>query len=84
LKSLNEGTFYTAVELATHIKNNYGKVLSRSIISRHLGEMGYSYKNIKSKPTNRNSPHIKELRKKFSAAFCLLRDKYQAYVYYID
>lgn len=46
--------------------------------------MGYSYKNIKSKPPNRNSPHIKELRKKFTAAFCLLRDKYQAYVYYID
>jgi len=58
--SLKENTFYTAVELSKYIFDKYNKVLSRSIISRHLGEMGYSYKNIKTnRPINKNTIQIK-------------------------
>lgn len=32
--------------MTNHIQNNYNIKVSRSIISRHLGEMGYSYRNI--------------------------------------
>ncbi len=72
------------MELANYIKNNYGRILSRSIISRHLGEMGYSYKNVKERPVNKNAQHIKELRKKFAVALTLLRDKLFSEVYYLD
>lgn len=71
-KALNDGTFYTAVELASHIKKHYGKTLSRSIISRHLGQMGYSYKNVKPKSINKNTPRIKEYRKQYAAAISIL------------
>ena len=36
-KSLAQGKFYTAVDLSKHIQKEFGKNLSRSIISRHLG-----------------------------------------------
>lgn len=49
-KALASRPFYTAVELAEYIRDTFGKKFSRSIISRHLGEMGYSYKNLKSSP----------------------------------
>ncbi len=84
LKSLGEGTFYTAVELANHIKQAYGRTLSRSIISRHLGEMGYSYKNVRSRPCTRNSPHVKELRRKFGAALALLKEKFNYEEFFLD
>ena len=46
--------------------------------------MGYSYKNIKSKPCTRNSPHIKEMRKKFGAAISLLTTKFGCQEYFLD
>ncbi len=49
-KALASRPFYTAVELSEYIYKIHGKRFSRSIISRHLGEMGYSYKNLKSSP----------------------------------
>lgn len=77
--------FYTAVELSKYIEEQHGEVLSRSIISRHLGEMGYSYKNIKSKPTsNKNSTTIKEFRTQFSTAVKYMRDHNDARIYHLD
>jgi hypothetical protein len=38
------------VELSEYIFRETKKKFSRSIISRHLGEMGYSYKNLKISP----------------------------------
>ena len=58
-KALNSRPFFTAVELAEYIRENYNRRFSRSIISRHLGEMGYSYKNLKSSPIEKNKPKYK-------------------------
>ncbi len=58
--------FYTAVELSEYIYNKHNKRFSRSIISRHLGEMGYSYKNLKSSPIEKNKPKFKETRKVYA------------------
>ena len=75
-QALTERSFFTAVELSKYIFNKYGKSLSRSIISRHLGEMGYSYrsnKSISKQPNSNqskdvNSNTIKEIRKDYAFA----------------
>ena len=58
--------FYTAVELADYIEAMYNNRYSRSIISRHLGEMGYSYKNLKSSPTEKHNPEYVKTRRIYS------------------
>lgn len=83
-RSLEEQTFYTAVELSKYIEEKYNRKLSRSIISRHLGEMGYSYKNIKNAPFNKNSPSIKEVRKEFFRMLCPLISERRAKVLFLD
>ena len=45
-KSLQEQQFFTASQMTYFIEQKYGITFSRSIISRHLGQMGYSYKNV--------------------------------------
>ncbi len=53
--------------MTEYIESNYGIKFSRSIISRHLGEMGYSYKNV-SKHQQYNSSESKydQLKKIYS------------------
>lgn len=65
-KALASRPFYTAVELSDYILEIHGKKFSRSIISRHLGEMGYSYKNLKSSPIEKNKPKYKETRRVYA------------------
>jgi transposase len=84
-ESLRRNKFYTAVELSKFIEQNYGVTLSRSIISRHLGEMGYSYKNIKAKPVpNKNSPNIKEIRTQYALALSFMRERKGYRVLFLD
>ena len=71
--SLQEDKFFTAVELSRYIEKKHNKKLSRSIISRHLGEMGYCYKGTKVKSTTKHCPQILEMRKKFVTAIKYLR-----------
>jgi len=49
--------------LSSYIHKKHSKKFSRSIISRHLGEMGYSYKNITNNPLEKNKPKYKEIRR---------------------
>jgi hypothetical protein len=47
--------------------------------------MGYSYKNIKSKPNaSKNSSNIKDFRTQFSAAVQYLKDNCNARIYHLD
>jgi transposase len=64
--ALADRAFFTAVELSNYIYARYGRMFSRSIISRHLGEMGYSYKNLKSTPMEKNKQKYKDCRQQYA------------------
>ena len=49
-----------------HILHRHGKKFSRSIISRHLGEMGFSYKNQKTSTVDSNKSKFKQLRQYYA------------------
>lgn len=65
-RSLRERPFYTAVELSKYIHKRHQRYYSRSIISRHLTEMGYSFNNIKPFPLEKNSGKYIEARRLFA------------------
>lgn len=46
--------------------------------------MGYSYKNIKAKPPNKNSSQLKELRKLFSEHLIFRRERRGAEILFLD
>lgn len=83
-KALATRPFYTAVELSDYILQCHGKKFSRSIISRHLGEMGYSYKNLKSSPIEKNKPKYKETRRVYADIVYPYLSSPGVVVFYID
>ena len=57
--SLKERSFTTSVELSRHIAQRHGKHFSRSIISRHLAALGYSFNNVKyHSPVSNDPAHL--------------------------
>jgi hypothetical protein len=49
-EALKKDKFYTAVQISKFIYIQFGIILSRSVVSRHLADMGYSFNNLKPYP----------------------------------
>lgn len=93
-QALSSRPFYTASELSDYIQRVWNRKYSRSIISRHLCEMGYSYrtKNLPlhpHPPTSHSHPHshrptIASSRRIYASILHPLLDEPRLLVLFLD
>lgn len=65
-ESLKVRPFYSAESLAKYILREFRVSYPRSVIGRHLSEMGYSSNNIKAFPLEKNGAKCISLRKLYA------------------
>ena len=77
---MSEKEFFTASEMTEYIETRFSKKFSRSIISRHLGEMGYSYKNVSHGNSNNETKFLK-MRKTYAEIMKPLIERNETFIY---
>jgi hypothetical protein len=77
-----EKEFFTASEMTAYIETRYNKRFSRSIISRHLGEMGYSYKNVSQGSDYKDDAKFNKIRKTYAEIMCPLFERDEKLIYF--